>query len=345
MGYCIWQAEKGKEFDMMRTKKQNVVFMALLLMFAFTFFCTDAQAAAKPKLSATKVTLKVGKTKKLKVKNAKKKKIKWTSSNKKVATVSKSGKIKAKKKGKATITAKVGKKKLKCKVTVKKASKSGGNYKETLDGYLVPKKRLAKYKKIVTSVLGSDYTKRSEAERAWLLAKWICDHKEYGKEYHDGLGGEDGFACAEYSELYWGLMNTAGVKCVDIWSSDSETLIGHAWNEVCVDGKWYVCDITYMDNERILYSKNHTTGEEKETIYSKYAFDNFMKSNTYMKKTKHDSSIAKDKRLEHKGWYDFVLSSIPSCTSTKYDNADKEDFDQDPIYYYDIWTSGDYKKL
>ncbi len=45
--------------------------------------------------------------------------VKWSTSNKKVATVSKTGLVKAKKKGKATITAKVGSKKLTCKITVK----------------------------------------------------------------------------------------------------------------------------------------------------------------------------------------------------------------------------------
>lgn len=80
------------------------------------------QAKKKAKLSKTKLTLYVGKTAKLKVKNNKKK-VKWSSSKKSVATVSKKGKVTAKKKGKATITAKIGKKKLKCKVTVKKPKK------------------------------------------------------------------------------------------------------------------------------------------------------------------------------------------------------------------------------
>ena len=78
------------------------------------------QADAKPKvkLSKTKVTLTVGKKYKLKLKNVKKNaKIKWSTSNKKVATVSK-GTIKAKKAGKAVISAKYGKKKYTCKVTV-----------------------------------------------------------------------------------------------------------------------------------------------------------------------------------------------------------------------------------
>lgn len=82
-----------------------------------------ADAAKKAKISKTKLTLKVGESKKLSVKNLtkkQKKKLKWSSSKKKVASVSKSGKVTAKKKGTAKITAKVGKKKFTCKVTVKK---------------------------------------------------------------------------------------------------------------------------------------------------------------------------------------------------------------------------------
>ncbi len=85
----------------------------------------------KIKLSQTKLTMTVGKTKTLKVKGTPAKlakKVKWKSSNKKIAVI-KSTKgtkkqkatILAKKKGNCTITAKVGKKKLKCKVKVTSA--------------------------------------------------------------------------------------------------------------------------------------------------------------------------------------------------------------------------------
>lgn len=95
---------------------------------------TQVNAATKPKLSKTKITMTVGQSKKLKVKGISKKRakrIKWKSSKKKVVTVTKTGKIKARKTGKATITAKVGKKKLKCKVTVKKKSKKSTKKKES----------------------------------------------------------------------------------------------------------------------------------------------------------------------------------------------------------------------
>lgn len=72
------------------------------------------------KLNKTKLSLKRGKTFTLKATTIPKKtKVTWTTSNKKVATV-KNGKVTAKKKGTATITAKVGKSSVKCKVTIKK---------------------------------------------------------------------------------------------------------------------------------------------------------------------------------------------------------------------------------
>ncbi len=79
----------------------------------------ESHAAAKMQISKKTATITKGKTLKLRIKNAKGKKIRWFSSKKKIATVKK-GKVTAKKAGKTTITAKVGKKKFRCKVTVKK---------------------------------------------------------------------------------------------------------------------------------------------------------------------------------------------------------------------------------
>lgn len=77
-----------------------------------------ATADAKAKLNKKKLALYVGNTYKLKVKGTKKK-VKWSSNRKKVASVTKKGVVTAKKSGTAVITAKVGSKKYKCKVTVR----------------------------------------------------------------------------------------------------------------------------------------------------------------------------------------------------------------------------------
>lgn len=112
-------------------KVQKICMMVLVLALVLTGLPltsgTYASAAKKKmKLSKKKITLQVGKKKKLTVKN-KKGKVKWKTSKKKVATVSKKGVVKAKRAGKATITASVKykkkTKKLKCKVTVIKKKK------------------------------------------------------------------------------------------------------------------------------------------------------------------------------------------------------------------------------
>ena len=82
---------------------------------------TDAKA--KVKLNKKKLVLTVGKKAKLKVKGTKKK-VKWSSSKEKIATVTKKGVVKAKKKGTAKIVAKIGKKKYTCKVVVKAKKKA-----------------------------------------------------------------------------------------------------------------------------------------------------------------------------------------------------------------------------
>lgn len=80
-----------------------------------------------PSINKTKICIAKGDTYTLKVKNTNQK-IKWSSSDKKVATVNSKGKVTAKKKGTATITAKVGNKKLKCKVTINKVKKIKAEY-------------------------------------------------------------------------------------------------------------------------------------------------------------------------------------------------------------------------
>lgn len=88
----------------------------------FTVTVQDVRTTKLVLMSKKTVTLKVGKTSKIIVSRTPRNatdKITYTSSNKKVAIVDKSGKIKAVKKGKATITVMSGSKKVTVKVVVK----------------------------------------------------------------------------------------------------------------------------------------------------------------------------------------------------------------------------------
>lgn len=74
-------------------------------------------AQAKTRLNKTKLTISVGQKVTLKVKGSRKK-AKWSSSNKKVVTVNQKGRVQAKRAGNATVTAKIGKKRYRCKIHV-----------------------------------------------------------------------------------------------------------------------------------------------------------------------------------------------------------------------------------
>lgn len=88
-----------------------------VLLSALLVPATKVQTASTPKLNKKAVTLRIGKTVRLKVSGSSAP-VTWRSSKKSVASVTTKGRIKAKKIGTAKITAKVAGKKLSCQVTV-----------------------------------------------------------------------------------------------------------------------------------------------------------------------------------------------------------------------------------
>lgn len=134
-----------KEDETVKRQLRNIIVSAVALsMIIPAIAAPELQAASKPKLSATKVSVKVGKTKKVTVKGVKAKKIKktsWSVKSKKIAALSKKKKnsvtIKGKTAGSTKLTAKikVGKKTYKKTCTVKV---SGGDSKPTTNGGTTP---------------------------------------------------------------------------------------------------------------------------------------------------------------------------------------------------------------
>lgn len=112
--------------DMKKFKKWSKICVAALLLSltaptVLPMSNTVIAQAAAVKISQKKLTLEVGASKVLKLTGTKGK-VTWSTSKKSVAEVSKTGKVTAKKAGKATITATIGKKKYTCQVTVTAAA-------------------------------------------------------------------------------------------------------------------------------------------------------------------------------------------------------------------------------
>ena len=104
-------------------KKKIVAYLMAFAMILSVAVPVNPQAMAATtttpniRLNKTELYLVVGQSYKMKVRGTTKK-VTWKINKKKIATISKAGKVKAKKVGKATITATVSKKKYKCKLRV-----------------------------------------------------------------------------------------------------------------------------------------------------------------------------------------------------------------------------------
>lgn len=138
------------------TKRLLALISAVILMTTMLIPAFQASAASV-RLNKTKIVLVVGQTYNLKVSGTKKTP-QWSSSNKKIVSVTKKGVVKGLRKGTATITAKIGKKKYKCKVTVeapklsstKKTVTAGTSFALKLNGTKRTVKWYTSNKKIAT---------------------------------------------------------------------------------------------------------------------------------------------------------------------------------------------------
>ena len=108
-------------------KRFVTIMITAVLLLELLFTCDSTVCAAKKKamqIDKKSITLEVGESTQLSIKNASKKtKVAWSSNDKKIATVNAKGKVHAKKAGKTEITAKIKNKKYTCKVKVVKKGK------------------------------------------------------------------------------------------------------------------------------------------------------------------------------------------------------------------------------
>ena len=77
--------------------------------------------------------------------------------------------------------------------------------------------------------------------------------KDYNGFYLEGVFLDHVAVCDGISKAFAAMCNIEGIPCVyvDGKFKDSNSNIGHAWNKVYLEGKWYVVDVT---NDGILYN-------------------------------------------------------------------------------------------
>ena len=296
--------------------KKNIM-RASAAALAFCLLATAApvanvDAAAKTKLNKKKITIKVGKTKKLKIKNLKGKKVKWKTSNKSVVKIKKTKKktvvqLKGKKAGTATVTAKIGKKKYKCKVTVKGAKKNNSSNKGSArEQEQARREQVEKQvdKKLTDAVNSVTTPQMKDQEKALRLAYYVCDNLGhfYGHTY---VGSDvDSIRCIEggkgtglgYAEVYGSLLDKVGIE--NFWVPDGTG--GGLRTKLKIDGQWYNVDVYRMDgNDEEIHSGN------RQLLYGFFMFS--------------DQEAFKYHSDYYKPTVDSLKKDYPDATSTRFD--------------------------
>lgn len=100
-----------------KSRLSIAVLSGIIMLMSGVFISSTMNTKAAVKISSNKVILIKGQKKQLRIKGTKKV-VKWSSTRKKVAEVTSKGTVKAKSKGQAVITGKIGKKNYRCRITV-----------------------------------------------------------------------------------------------------------------------------------------------------------------------------------------------------------------------------------
>lgn len=186
--------------------------------------------------TTTKATLYRLSYEQLKVKGASTTKLNWKSSKSSVASVSKSGKAHAKKKGTTTLKCKYQGKTYKVKLTVKTPSK---------DQRLSLAK--AEAKRIVKKLCPEGMSKGKKLERIfrYLMGSCSLQTNQSGSAYKSNYGNEayacllaKKAACSGYCKAAVLVYQAAGFKVKHV----NANKWAHQWNEVKYKGKWVHVD-------------------------------------------------------------------------------------------------------
>jgi len=114
----------------------------------------------------------------------------------------------------------------------------------------------------------------TDTEKAKRIADYICDGVVYKDDNVAGINAVftetppvNGL-CGTYANAFVYLCQRADIPCITVKDSV------HAWNEVYINGKWYIADISYYDvsrNDAILFRETYvrTDIDPQKTTFAK----------------------------------------------------------------------------
>ncbi len=108
--------------------------------------------------------------------------------------------------------------------------------------------------------------------------------KKYNGFYLEGVFNDHKAVCDGISKAFVLLANMEGIPCVRETGFGENQNVGHAWNKVFVEGKWYLVDATsgnllYGDKEFIDY--NYLLFSQENFGYTGQSFENIIANENY----------------------------------------------------------------
>lgn len=107
-------------------------------------------------------------------------------------------------------------------------------------------------------ILAGIRTDMTEAEKALYIHDRLAEHVTYASDLNGeyihtlyGALGQGIAVCDGYAEAYQYLLRKVGIESYVATGIGNGG--GHAWNYVCIDGKYYQTDVTWDDQESELY--------------------------------------------------------------------------------------------
>ena len=162
--------------------------------------------------------------------------------------------------------------------------------------------------------LTSGLNGKSDYEKSKILHDRLADTVTYTSTSNDqnayGALVEGKAVCNGYARAYQHLMNEAGIPTWYVTGSSNNPStgepIGHAWNVVKLDGKWYYTDVTWDDQgENIFYEylnvntskieKDHVLGSDYKNLVPKATSTD---ANYYKKENREFSSYDQEKLVK-----------------------------------------------
>lgn len=170
-----------------------------------------------------------------------------------------------------------------------------------------------------------------DAALADLLGK-VSDTSSYRGFYLEGVFLDKRAVCEGISKAVVVLCNMEGIPCVQVSGHKTENpnSVGHAWNKVNLNGKWYIFDATSdgtvisNTHEIVSYEYFLISDEKMETIYTGEIFTNLKCEDNYKTYSSFYYDIENKKDFEINSYSEFVdivryFSSFSSMCTIQFD--------------------------